>query len=271
MPTQDYIDNENSPQREPVELYEIWQDSTYWRHTSGDSPITYDSNTYTPAAIERSSVSYSNDLSAPEVSVTFSEINSAVSEYVANNIVEPSWIRILKLFRDQDPYETQLIFLGQILSVDIKGIKVQAICRGISYLLQEPLLQEWYQPECNNVLFDSNCGLNSSGYSITTTITLSSDEKTLTSSDFSSVSNNYLRLGYVLFNDSKRLIISHVGNNVIIERPFSDLEDGDTVTAYWGCDGDVDTCKNKFNNLENFFGFPFIPLDNPATWIGKES
>jgi uncharacterized phage protein (TIGR02218 family) len=34
---------------------------------------------------------------------------------------------------------------------------------------------------------------------------------------------------------------------------------GDAFTAYWGCDHTQNTCKNKFNNLANFRGFPYIP------------
>jgi uncharacterized phage protein (TIGR02218 family) len=34
---------------------------------------------------------------------------------------------------------------------------------------------------------------------------------------------------------------------------------GDTFTLTAGCDHRKDTCKNKFNNLVNFRGEPFVP------------
>jgi uncharacterized phage protein (TIGR02218 family) len=34
---------------------------------------------------------------------------------------------------------------------------------------------------------------------------------------------------------------------------------GDTFTAYWGCDHTQATCTNRFNNLPNFRGFPYVP------------
>jgi hypothetical protein len=39
---------------------------------------------------------------------------------------------------------------------------------------------------------------------------------------------------------------------------------GDQFTAYPGCDKSVFTCQNKFNNLLNFGGFPFIPNEETA-------
>jgi hypothetical protein len=43
----------------------------------------------------------------------------------------------------------------------------------------------------------------------------------------------------------------------------STLSVGDAVTIYPGCDGSYATCLNKFANLKNFFGFPFMPNKNP--------
>jgi uncharacterized phage protein (TIGR02218 family) len=34
---------------------------------------------------------------------------------------------------------------------------------------------------------------------------------------------------------------------------------GDTFTAAQGCDHTMATCKDQFNNLSNFRGYPFVP------------
>jgi hypothetical protein len=45
------------------------------------------------------------------------------------------------------------------------------------------------------------------------------------------------------------------------------LADNNTVMVYPGCDGRIETCRDKFDNLIHFLGFPFIPDENPATRI----
>ncbi|WP_269915579.1 phage BR0599 family protein [Acinetobacter sp. HY1485] len=43
----------------------------------------------------------------------------------------------------------------------------------------------------------------------------------------------------------------------------SDLALGDVVSIYPGCDKLNTTCTDKFNNILNFGGFPFMPSSNP--------
>lgn len=44
---------------------------------------------------------------------------------------------------------------------------------------------------------------------------------------------------------------------------------GDTYTLKAGCDYSPDTCKNRFNNLVNFRGEPFVPGIDKLTQVGK--
>ena len=42
--------------------------------------------------------------------------------------------------------------------------------------------------------------------------------------------------------------------------PFDDeVQVGDIVSLLAGCDGNLDTCIQKFNNVANFRGEPYIP------------
>jgi uncharacterized phage protein (TIGR02218 family) len=270
MTTQDYIDQENAEQRQPVELYHIWYGDTHYRHTSNDASVVYGGYTWTPATIQRQAIKRSNDFAAREVEIVFAKTSPAVSRYLANSPVSLSWVRIYKVFRDQDPIEAQLIFLGQIVSVSIKGAQAQATCQAIEHLLNQPLLKFWYQPECNHTLFDCGCGLAKDDFKITPTVTVDVTGTILTAAAFGAETDGHWTLGYVEFEGEQRLIIDHSGNDITIMTPFSSLEDTDEVDVYPGCDGNVDTCRDKFSNLAHFLGFPFIPLDNPALWIGKE-
>jgi hypothetical protein len=67
-----------------------------------------------------------------------------------------------------------------------------------------------------------------------------------------------------------RYIIDHSGTQLTLIVPLSDLTEdvndssGDALVAlYPGCDHTRETCKDKFDNLANYGGFPWIPSKNP--------
>lgn len=265
-----FIAKETGNQRKPAELYHIWRGTSHWYHTNMDSAITYDSQIYQPATIQREEVSFNSDMKVSEVRVDFAKTDPAIAAYLANTPVDLSWISIQRLFLDQDPAETLLVFFGQILNVSLKGLAASATCGGIEYLLKQSLLRFRYQPECNHTLFDAKCGLTSSAYAISPTVTVDATRRVLTAAAFGVEADGYWTLGTVQYGDDIRSIVAHEGNNIALMYPFgSSLITGETVTVLPGCDGDIDTCQTKFGNLNHFFGFPFIPLDNPATWVGR--
>lgn len=64
----------------------------------------------------------------------------------------------------------------------------------------------------------------------------------------------------------RRAIVSHDGQTLSLATP---LPPGDytgtagRVSLFAGCDGELTTCKGKFNNVPRFGGYPYIPIKNP--------
>jgi hypothetical protein len=44
------------------------------------------------------------------------------------------------------------------------------------------------------------------------------------------------------------------------------LKTGDTVEVFAGCNWDIATCDQKFDNLANHGGYPYMPTENPFVW-----
>jgi len=72
----------------------------------------------------------------------------------------------------------------------------------------------------------------------------------------------------VTANAGSRMIIGHTGINLTMVAPMPGLTAGMDVQLYAGCDHAVATCRDRFNNLTNYGGFPFIPVKNPFTGDG---
>jgi len=267
--SQDYIDKEEASQRQPVEIYHIQYKDFHWRYTSGDTAIEFGGNTWEPATIKRSPARYDTKLEGTRVTVTFARTDPAIARYLAQTPVELSWIRIHKLFRDQDPMEACLIFAGVILSVAVKGLAAEARCAGIDYVINHHFLNWRYQPECNHTIFSEGCGLNEADYELTTTVDVDETGRLLTSDDFASYYDDWFTLGVARHNDEERFIVDHAGNTITLMVPFRDLSSGDTVIVLPGCDGKGSTCATKFDNYKHFLGFPYIPTDNPCLWVNR--
>ena len=265
----DYIALEQADQRKPAEIYHIWRDGgQHWYYTSGDVTVSYDGNDYTPATLKRGGSKYDSQLEVTTMDITAQYAETPVIEYLANNPIEILWIQISKLFRDQSPFEISVVFIGQIKNVSFKGVQANVKCVGFEHFLKMPIPVFRYQLTCNHKLFDTKCTVVKASYKTTTAVTVSGSGLVLTSADFGSEDDGYFILGRIEFGGTYRTIVYHVGNEIHLSYKFNELDTGESVDAYPGCDGKIETCRDKFTvagtNIVHFLGFPYIPQENPS-------
>jgi len=53
--------------------------------------------------------------------------------------------------------------------------------------------------------------------------------------------------------------------SLVLLVPLEGLTPGQAITFTAGCDKSIDTCLSRFNNVEHYGGFPFVPTLNPHT------
>ena len=262
----DYINKEEDSQRQPVELYHIFDDagSVDWYLTDGDIEVVYDGNTYLPATLSSSSTHYDSKLEVTTLVIQASYLTEFVIEYISINPIELLWVSVLKLFRDQAPLEASVKFIGQIKDVSFQGVAGSINCVGFEHFLKMPIPVMRYQLPCNWRIFDENCKKVKADYKTTTIITLDATEMILTSADFALEEDGYFTGGSIEFGGEARTIISHAGSVIIIIYKMRNLVGGSSIDVYPGCDRRIETCRDNYDNIINFMGTPFIPVDNPA-------
>jgi uncharacterized phage protein (TIGR02218 family) len=262
--TADYIAKEEASVRKPVELYKIWSGAAFWYYTNGDVAVDFDGETYDPATISRGSVSYNSEIEISTIKITFAAVADPVVQYIAQNPVAIAWIEVSRLHREQDPLEKSVVFIGQIKAVSFKGVSAEADCVGFEHFLKMPVPLWRYQLTCNHKLFDTRCGITKADYKITATVTLDTTGTVLTSATFGGYDAGYFVGGLVEFEGERRTISAYSGNTITMNFQMINLLSGDSVDVYPGCDGRIETCRDKFDNIDNYLGFPFIPEENPA-------
>jgi uncharacterized phage protein (TIGR02218 family) len=273
----DYTAQEQAVERKPVELYHIWTAYDHWYYTNSDLPVTYGVNTYVPAVLSRGALEKDSQLQATKVTISFAYLQEAVAEYIAENSVDLTWISIMRVFRDQTPVEAAVIFIGHIGDITFKGQQGQVDCVGFEFFLSKPIPGYRYQPQCNWKVFDSRCQLVAASYTVEYSIVAVSDDGLAFQIDSNvpwteavyyggQVWRYYQTEPGGVYHIEKRMIAWANVNAFGLRFKFRTLNVGDTIYISPGCDGTIGRCI-WFNNIINFGGFPFIPLDNPVAWV----
>jgi uncharacterized phage protein (TIGR02218 family) len=162
-----------------------------------------------------------------------------------------------------NPIGSVILFKGRIGTIDSVGrTSAQITVNSDLVLLDLQMPRNVYSPSCQHVLYDSGCGLVKNAFGTAGTVGAGSTGSVI---NWSGASKNF-RQGTILFSSGVNAGVSAniksavAATSLSLSYPLLNAPAaGDTFTSYWGCDHTQSTCTNKFNNLANFRGFPYIP------------
>lgn len=166
--------------------------------------------------------------------------------------------------------DTQVMHSGLASEYAVKEYQIQLDCKP------EPMMSTHRIPRwratrtCNHPLYSGECGVISGDFDYGNAITaIDQDNRQVTiSGQRPGVNADHWRQGVLVHTPSgTRLTIlaaDHVGPDTVVQlhQWSPDLSLTDPVTLKAGCDHTAPTCELKFNNLENFGGFPLVPNKN---------
>lgn len=243
-------------------LYKISYLTTEKFYTDADHTIIYDRDFYLPAAIKHGDIIRENELNRITLDIMF-PIESWLRRFVLS--APPYTTRIdLYVYFETNPPEVSQIFSGLINKIGFSQDNICKIELEEHDILTMRLPKILIQPSCNHILFSTGCGLTKASFKTTCTVTDIDTPTDIVSTDLTVFANDELQLGTIEFEGDKRLICGNTGTHVYLQNPFYDLEIGDTFDVYPGCDKAASTCKDKFSNLTNFLGMPYVPKKNPV-------
>jgi uncharacterized phage protein (TIGR02218 family) len=261
-----YQTYETSTQRAtPVELYEFTQGLQTWRRASGADEVPRLGLIYTPSSIQRDKVKQSTDIFKNGMKLTFSRDDSFASQFLGFAPEETTTVTILRGHYDDPDGEFVVYWKGRILSAKATESRIELECEPVYTSIRRPGLRAKFEFNCRHVLYGRGCGVNREAYRHDGTVIGVSGGLTVSVSGVSGVFPDGWFTGGIIFgpDGSSRFIVGHVGAEVTMSRPMSSVIGALEVRLYPGCDHLRGTCNTKFNNLDNFGGFPWIPSRNP--------
>ncbi len=165
------------------------------------------------------------------------------------------------------PIGSVIFFKGRIGTIDSIGrTTAQITVNSDLVLLDLQMPRNVYSPACQHVLYDSGCTLVKSAFGTAGTVGAGSTNSTI---NWSGASTNFNQ-GTITFSSginagvTANVKTAVAGVSVSLSYPLLNPPGtGDAFSVYFGCDHTQSTCTNKFNNLANFRGFPYVP---PVTY-----
>lgn len=168
------------------------------------------------------------------------------------------------------PEQHWLNFRGTIGELTRAGGGFRAELRGLTEELNRPLGRV-YQKPCTAVLGDGRCRFDTQqeGYSVTLTVDAVTDARRFVWNDFASFDADWFTRGRleVLEGPAAGLWSAIKSDRTLDGRRVVELWEpvrgpvasGTQVKMVAGCDKRTETCRLKFNNFDNYQGFPDLP------------
>jgi uncharacterized phage protein (TIGR02218 family) len=168
----------------------------------------------------------------------------------------------------QAPAGTIWLFEGRVADLEVGRTTAKIQIKSDLDLLNVQMPRNLYQPGCLHTLYDAGCTAIKASFGTATTAT-SGSTAGLVKCGLGQV-DDYFTLGTITFTSGvnvgvSRSVKKYTTGALQLMRPLLNPPGiGDTFTAYAGCDKSTTTCQNRFSNLPNFRGFPFVPAPETA-------
>ena len=247
----------------PVELYRFALGLQRWTYTSGQTAVVYQSETYAPAPIRRSGIEQGNELHRAGLEITLPRDNPLAALFIAS---PPEGVMSVTLYRfhasDADA-ETITLWKGRVGGARLAGSELTLTCEPVATSLKRPGLRARYQMICRHALYSAGCGALAASFRVDGTVAAVSGASVQVAAAASKPDGYFVAGMLTTASAGARMIVGHTGANLTLVAPMPGLAVGMDVQLYAGCDHSVATCRDRFGNLPNFGGFPYIPIKNP--------
>ncbi|MCE5420249.1 MAG: phage BR0599 family protein [Acidithiobacillus sp.] len=258
-----YPARENSvSSAQPVELYRFAFGPRRWTYTSGQSEVQYQSESYVPVSIKRSNIEQGNDINRAGLAITLPRDHPLADLYLAS---PPEGVVSVTIYRFHvGDAETIVWWKGRVGGISFSGAELLLKCEPVASSLKRHGLRAHYQLLCRHALYSDGCGARKEAYRVDGSVAAVQGVYVQVAAA-AGRPDGYFVCGMLQTNEGSRMIVHHQGIHLTLVAPMPSLAAGKVLRLYAGCDHALATCKDRFANLANYGGFPFIPTKNPFT------
>lgn len=234
--------------------------------TDAEEPVVKDGQTYTPWPIEHEAIKASGNAERSTLKVTLA-LGSDLDDFFIS--YPPSAKIVLTIHQGHvGEAEYKLLWTGIAESPAYGTNEISITCRSTRASMGRAGLHRNYQRSCNLPLYSTRCGASKAAATVTMLA--------------SGVAGQVVTLGGTLANHEKylggmiqwrrgagfteyRTITAATATTVTLRGLLRELGVGTSVDLVLGCGHGRDDCQTVHNNILNFGGQAWIPLENPLS------
>ncbi len=255
---------------DPKELYRFVRGSQCWLYTSADEDTLYQGETYLARTISRSDFDRDDESASSDVTVRIDRALAVVPQFLDASSAAPVLLVIFRIHRPDA--EAIKLFSGRIANATIEQEEIVVIAHTPLGKDEKQLPRELMLRTCPHELYGEQCRVNPDAFKVATTISSVSGEPN--EYDITSRGGHpqgFFTAGVIVKTSTGQrsfIVLDFLGLTLIRKMPG--LAVSDAVEVFAGCDRKVETCRDKFNNVPQFGGFPRLPERNPFISIPAE-
>lgn len=249
-----------------------------YTYTDGERPVSRDDLTYAPIPIEAGNVVSSGTMDKKTLNLMVPSNSEVALLYLA---YPPSFPVTLTIMRGhygnngEDPTDWKAIWVGRVLNGKHEGDgshQCVLTCEPIATSLRRTGLRRHYQYMCPHVLYGATCKANRAARTFTILPlshsggTIKLPAGSLPDALLSKFANGVIEWTTAAGNVEIRTVLEveldGADYNVHMSGPDTGLVN-QAVRISFGCNHQMDDCLEIHENIHNFGGMPWIPINNP--------
>ena len=241
----------------------VLSDGTTLGFTDHDRDLQYNGQTYLASSgYTAASMNSAAGLSPDDLEIDGVLSSPAITE---QDVIAGRWagaaVTVMRA-NWSDLSAVDVLRTGQIGEIKVSGQGYTAELRGLSARLQRQIVNT-VQHQCDARLGDARCSVSVAP--VAAPITSVSNSRSFAAASLTHAAGHF-RFGTVTWVTGENVgitrdIADHATGGVIslaVSCPYP-IAAGDQINVTAGCDKLVSTCRDKFNNVLNFRGFPSVP------------
>lgn len=267
-----YIARERSAQDgDPVFRCQFSLRGELYRRTTERAIVLDSDGSWVPAPIEFGDFNQTGELSKDPLQISLPRDDEFALLFLGGVPEQVTTLTVFKGHQGDVSEEFVVYWKGRVVASDLRDDQLVLECENIFSSIKRPGLRARYQKNCRHALYSRGCNLNDYDFATIATATdVVGKVVIVPDADSSDSPDGYFTGGVLeMGNGDKCYITKHEGQEITLLTLSSSLaeeidESGSSnITLYPGCDHSRSTCQTKFDNLNNFGGFPWIPGKNP--------
>jgi uncharacterized phage protein (TIGR02218 family) len=242
-----------------AELYRFTQGSEVWTFTSGEQAIDHGGETYVPATIGRGQIDQRETMDRSTLEVRVPRDNAVAVRAMAAMLKGVVGLTVMRV----EP-SVLVLWRGRLAAARAAGSEVILEGEPIFTSLRRLGLRAKYQRPCRHALYGRGCNVSQAAFEVAAEVTGGTELSIEFSVAGDPLPDGWFTGGILEDADGNlRFIARHVGNTLTLNWPLDGVEATDPITLSPGCNRTRAHCGDKFDNLDNYGGFPWMPLTNP--------